>query len=98
MNQAQRRRFLIATGALLVAPLARSQTAFPSKPIRILVGFAPGGATDTAARLIGDHMSKLAGQPVIVDNRPGAGGIIAAAAVAKAAQASARRRLAVPGR
>jgi tripartite-type tricarboxylate transporter receptor subunit TctC len=85
MSNAQRRQFLIAASALLAAPLARAQGVFPSKPIRIIVGFAPGGATDTAARLIGDHISKLAGQPVIVDNRPGAGGIIAAAAVAKAA-------------
>jgi tripartite-type tricarboxylate transporter receptor subunit TctC len=78
-----RRRFMLSATALAAAPLARSQAAFPSRPLRILVGFAPGGATDTAARLIGDHVGKLAGQPVIVDNRPGAGGIVAAAAVAK---------------
>ncbi|MSQ54356.1 MAG: tripartite tricarboxylate transporter substrate binding protein [Betaproteobacteria bacterium] len=83
MRTYQRRRFLIAGSALLAAPLVRAQAAFPSKPIRILVGFAPGGATDTAARLIGEHVSKLAGQPVIVDNRPGAGGIVAAAVLAK---------------
>jgi len=85
MRQIHRRQFIIAAGALLVAPLVRAQAAFPSKPIRIMVGFQPGGITDISARLIGDHMSKLAGQPVIVDNRPGAGGIIAATAVAKAA-------------
>jgi len=85
MSKAQRRQFLITASALLVAPLARAQGVFPSKPIRIIVGFAPGGVSDTAARLIADHISKLAGQPVIVDNRPGAGGIIAATVVAKAA-------------
>jgi len=85
MENIRRRQFLIAASTLLAAPLARSQAPFPTRPIRIVVGFAPGGATDTAARLIGDHISKLAGQPVIVENRPGAGGVIAANAVAKAA-------------
>jgi tripartite-type tricarboxylate transporter receptor subunit TctC len=81
----RRRTFLVAASALLAAPLARAQAAFPSRPIRIVVGFAPGGATDTAARLIGEHMARLAGQPVIVENRTGAGGVVAAAAVATAA-------------
>jgi len=85
MHVRGRRAFLIAAGALLAAPRARAQAAFPSRPIRIMVGFAPGGATDTAARLIGDHMARLAGQPVIVENRIGAGGVVAAAAVARAA-------------
>jgi tripartite-type tricarboxylate transporter receptor subunit TctC len=80
-----RRAFLLSTGALLAAPHARSQAAFPSKPIRILVGFPPGGASDTAARLIGEHMARLAGQPGIVENRVGAAGSVAAAAVARAA-------------
>jgi tripartite-type tricarboxylate transporter receptor subunit TctC len=70
--------------ALGVAPFAQAQGVFPSKPIRIMVGFPPGGSVDIAARLIADYISKIAGQPVIVDNRPGAGGIIAATAVAKA--------------
>ena len=85
MHTRGRRTFLIAAGAFLAAPLARAQAAFPSRPIRILVGFPPGGATDTTARLIGEHMAKLAGQPVIVENRTGGGGIVAASAVAKAA-------------
>jgi tripartite-type tricarboxylate transporter receptor subunit TctC len=81
----RRRTFLVAASALLAAPLGRAQAAFPSRPIRIVVGFAPGGATDAAARLIGEHMARLAGQAVIVENRIGAGGIVAAAAVARAA-------------
>jgi tripartite-type tricarboxylate transporter receptor subunit TctC len=85
MKKIQRRQFVIAGSALLAAPLASAQTAFPSKPIRIVVGYPPGGIVDTAARLIGEHMTKLVGQPVVVDNRTGAGGIIGAAAVAKAA-------------
>jgi len=80
-----RRRLLAAFATLPALAFAQSAPPFPSKPIRIMVGFQPGGITDIAARLIGDHMSKLAGQPVIVDNRPGAGGIIAATVVAKAA-------------
>lgn len=79
-----RRRLLAAAAALPALALAQAPAPFPSRPIRIIVGFQPGGATDTAARLIGDHMAKLAGQPVIVDNRPGAGGVVAATAVAKA--------------
>ena len=83
MNKIQRRQFVIAGSALLTAPLASAQAAYPSKPIRIVVGYPPGGAVDTVARLIGEHMARLCGQPVTVDNRPGAGGIIGAAAVAK---------------
>lgn len=58
---------------------------YPSKPIRLLVGFAPGGGTDSAARTIAVKLSELVGQTIVVDNRPGAGGNIAADAVANAA-------------
>ena len=85
MNKIQRRQFLIASSALLAVLPAFAQAAYPSKPIRIVVGYPPGGVADTSARLIGDYMAKLAGQPVTIDNRAGAGGIIGATAVAKAA-------------
>ncbi len=69
---------------LLLAPGAPAQT-FPAKPIRLVVAFAPGGATDTFSRVTAAEMSKSLGQQVIVENRPGAGTTIAAEFVAKSA-------------
>jgi tripartite-type tricarboxylate transporter receptor subunit TctC len=83
-----RRAFLelaAAAAALpLVATLARAQ-AYPSRPIRLLVGYAPGGVTDISARLIGAQLSERLGQPFVVENRPGASSNIATEAVARAA-------------
>jgi tripartite-type tricarboxylate transporter receptor subunit TctC len=73
---------LVAAFGLAVGPAA-AQT-YPTKPIRMLVGFAPGGPADVMARLISQRMSAALGQSVVVDNRPGAGGTIAARAVSEA--------------
>jgi tripartite-type tricarboxylate transporter receptor subunit TctC len=75
-----------ATAALLGAagPLA-AQDAFPSKPIRFIVPYAAGGTTDLVARTVGARMAQTLGQPVVIDNRGGAGGNIGMDAVAKAA-------------
>jgi tripartite-type tricarboxylate transporter receptor subunit TctC len=62
---------------------ARAQ-AYPSRPVRIVVGQSAGSGTDTAARLLGQWLSNRLGQPFIVENLPGAGGNLAAAAVARA--------------
>lgn len=74
----------LAAAALGLAGAASAQT-FPNKPIKIVVPFAPGGATDILARLLGEKMAPRLGQPVIVDNKPGAAGILGTDAVAKAA-------------
>ncbi|MCK0206451.1 tripartite tricarboxylate transporter substrate binding protein [Starkeya koreensis] len=68
----------------LAAPAA-AQSDYPTKPIRVVLPFPPGGGTDAVARLIGDGMSKRLGQQVLIDNRPGAGGNIASDLVARAA-------------
>ena len=70
--------------ASLLALGAASANTFPQKPVRIVVPFAPGGGTDLIARTLGQEMSKDLGQPVIIDNKPGAGTIIGTDAVAKA--------------
>jgi len=84
------RRILLRTciAAALVSAFAApalAQTAFPNKPIRILVGFAPGGGTDIVARALSVKMSETLGQPIVVENRAGASGTIAAAEVARSA-------------
>lgn len=77
------RRSLLAAPALLALP-AHAQS-FPSKPIRVLVPFAPGGFTDILGRFLADRLTPALGQSLIIENRPGAGGNIAADAVAKSA-------------
>ena len=74
---------LAVTAALGLASDAAMAQTYPTKPIRIIVGFLPGGPADVMARLLSPKMSQMLGQPVVVDNRGGAGGTIAARAVAE---------------
>ncbi|MBY0339338.1 MAG: tripartite tricarboxylate transporter substrate binding protein [Acetobacteraceae bacterium] len=79
------RRTLLAAPLLAAPALARAQGAFPTRPIRLVVGFPPGGGSDLVARPIAQRMSELLGQPVTVENRGGANGNLGLDAVAKAA-------------
>ena len=88
MNWTTSRRVLLALiFALPVAPALAQE--FPASPIRI-VGFPPGSPIDLAARIIGNRLGDIVGQPVVIENRPGAATNVAAAAVAR------RRRMATP--
>ncbi len=82
-----RRNFLqLAAGAAVIPAVARMAWAesYPSRPVRILVGYAPGGVTDITARLIGPWLSERLGQQFVIENRPGASGNVAAETVARA--------------
>ena len=80
------RLWLVTVAILVAAPQAAlAQLTYPSKPIRFIIPFAPGGATDIMARMIGQKLTEAWGQPVVVESKPGANGIIASEATAKAA-------------
>src|SRR5262245_36065381 len=86
MTEEKMRRAIGAIGAVLLMATGSGNAfgqAFPAKPVRLIVAFAPGGATDTFSRVTAAEMSKSLGQQVIVENRPGAGTTIAAEFVAK---------------
>lgn len=78
-------RMLMAALALAAATGAFAQSGFPTRPVTVVVGFAPGGGTDIAARIIAKQLAVELGQQVLVENRAGAGGNIATGAVARAA-------------
>ena len=79
-----RRHWLAACAALAATPgAAWSQSAWPNKPVRIVVPFAPGGTTDILARALAPELSRAFGQPFVIENKPGAGGNVGADLVAK---------------
>jgi tripartite-type tricarboxylate transporter receptor subunit TctC len=82
------RRALLGSGlslALAVPAVAQGPAAFPDRPIKITVGFAPGGSTDTVTRMMAPKLQALLGQPVVVDNRPGGSGNVATSTTVRAA-------------
>ncbi len=85
----QRRRLLTAAlgtaAAALGAPLARAQAAYPARPIKLVVGFPPGGGIDFTARAIQPGLEAALGQPIVIEYKPGAGGVLAASDLARAA-------------
>ena len=84
----QRRTFLVTSAAALVqgTALAQSQSSapWPARPVRVLIGYPPGGSTDVAGRLLAEQLGRKLGQQVVVDNRAGAGGTVAASTVVRA--------------
>jgi tripartite-type tricarboxylate transporter receptor subunit TctC len=84
MTRLTRRAALAATATLLAAPSVQAQAAFPNRPLRMIVPYPPGGVTDLMGRLAAEAMGRHLGQPVVVENRPGAGGNIGAKVAAQA--------------
>jgi tripartite-type tricarboxylate transporter receptor subunit TctC len=80
-----RRSLLAGAAALPLAGAARAQQNYPTKPIRLVVGYSPGGGNDLIARIVAAKLQDKLGQPIVVDNKPGAQSIVAAEIVAKAA-------------
>src|SRR6476620_12319550 len=80
------RRHILALGAALAVPATRvfAQGKYPQRPITLVVPTAPGGSTDFTARLVSDQLARALGQPVVIDNKPGASGNIGNQIVARA--------------
>ena len=88
LDRCPRRRAVLAAGAMLVLTMPRSasaQAAAAARPITLVVPFGPGGIADLTARAVGEALGRQLGQPVVIDNKPGAGSIVASQAVARAA-------------
>ena len=78
------KRWLVALAALLLPLCAAAQVQYPTRPVKLVVPFPPGGSTDVVARLLGNKLADSLGQPVVIENRPGAGAALGTEVVAKA--------------
>ena len=85
MHPIRRRQVLACAGLSLIPAALRAQAGWPTRPVRIVVPFAPGGTTDILARALAPELGKAFGQTFIVDNKPGAGGNLGADQIAKSA-------------
>jgi tripartite-type tricarboxylate transporter receptor subunit TctC len=86
MKKLTRRMFVTSSAAVLCAPSVKTeaQPSWPTRPIRIVVPYPPGGQTDGIARAFGDYLARQVGKPVIIENKAGAGGVIGASEVKRA--------------
>ena len=85
MNRREMLRLFAGAGSLLALPALRAQSAWPTRPVRVIVPFPPGGTMESVVRLLGQEIAKPLGQPVIVENKPGAGTVIGVEATARSA-------------
>ncbi len=88
MNRIHRRRaglLALACGAALLAPALQAQTAYPDKPVRFIVPYPPGGGTDVIARIVQNRFQAALGQPIVIENKGGAGGSVGTEMAAKSA-------------
>jgi tripartite-type tricarboxylate transporter receptor subunit TctC len=90
-------RAILMLVAMLVSAAASAQSAYPSRPLRMLIPFPAGGAADLIGRTIGERLSAQLGQSVVIDNRPGAGGVLCAELLAKAEPDGYTLMIGVPG-
>ena len=90
MNKLMRFLTLAAAAMSVLSPIPAAAQPYPTRPVRLMVPFPPGGATDIIARLVAAKMQELWGQPVVIESKPGAGTVVGTDYVAKSAPTATR--------